>query len=100
MMLVLISILLLFAAPASAAPECGVVGVSRHYCVEKTGTSGVELWVVEPPSGSKLHIKVDCLTKAAEVVDATEDWSFTMIKQGAHLACKHFYLDGAKPSLM
>ncbi len=96
----LITILLLFAAPAVAAPECGVVGVSRHYCVEQNGTSSVELWVVEPPSGSKLHINVDCLTKSAEVIEATEDWSFTMIQQGASLACKYFYSDAVKGSVM
>ena len=96
----LIFTLLLFAAPAVAAPECGVVGVSKHYCLEQVGTNSVELWVVEPPSGSKLHINVDCLTKSAEVIQATPDWSFTMIQHGARLACKHVYSDAVKGSVI
>ena len=97
---VLITILLLFAAPAVAAPECGVVGVSKHYCLEQVGTNSVELWVVEPASGSKLHINVDCLTKSAEVIAATEDRSFSMIQHVSRLACKHAYSDAVNGSVI
>ncbi len=99
-MLILISALLLFAPPAVAGPDCGIVDATKHFCVEKTGDNGAELWVVEASSGSRLHIKVDCLTKDVEIIKASDEWSITLIKQGAHLACEHVYSDEYNTSVM
>ncbi len=99
-MLVLISALLLFATPATASTECGIVDATKHFCVRPTGDTGVELWVVEASLGSRLHIKVDCMTKAVRIVKASEEWSVPMIQQGAKLACKHVYSDAVKGSVI